>query len=100
MGYPTALNYDYADTDNDGDTSGNNAGKFKPIHLKQMEGMTIYLANNDGKWTNKENKVRILAAGTDSQGKARGRLNINGGTFKLTIPNDPNSSCNRLQTLC
>ena len=48
------------------------------------------MANNDGKWTNKENKVRILAAGTDSQGKARGRLNINGGTFKLTIPNDPN----------
>jgi hypothetical protein len=97
LGYPTSFNYDWADTNNNGKTAGsgsngNEESKRKAIHLKKMEGMTINVANNDGNWHNKENKVRILAAGTDAQGKPKGRLNINGGTFKLTVPNIPKTA--------
>lgn len=85
LGFPTTFNYDYADIDNNNNTFTNNEVWYKPIHLTEMEGMTIWIGNNaTGNWKDKNDKVRIQTKSSNDP-----CLYMNGGNFKLTIPNNP-----------
>lgn len=85
LGFPTTFNYDYADIDNNNNTFTNNEVWYKPIHLTEMEGMTIWIGNNaTGSWKDKNDKVRIYTKSSNDP-----CLYMNGGNFKLTIPNNP-----------